>query len=144
MSGSVDDPYDLARFVAAQAPAYERALSELRDGRKVTHWIWYVFPQLRGLGSSPTAHRFGIASLEEAAAYLDHPVLGPRLRAACEAMMTQAGRRGARDVLGSPDDLKLRSSMTLFERAARDPAPFARVLDAFYGGERDGRTLAEA
>ena len=138
----MNDPYDLARFVAAQAPSYERALTELRGGRKTTHWMWYVFPQLRGLGSSPTAHRYGIAGREEASAYLAHDLLGPCLREACDAMMTQAGRRSARDVLGTPDDLKLRSSMTLFERVASGAGPFAAVLGAFYRGERDGRTLA--
>lgn len=137
----MDDPYDLQRFVAAQEPSYDRALSELRAGRKTTHWIWYVFPQIEGLGSSPTAKRFAIRSLEEASAYLVHPVLGPRLREACEAILAWSGERSANAILGSPDDLKLRSSMTLFERAAGEPRLFARVLDAFYGAERDPKTL---
>ena len=136
-----DDPYDLARFVAAQAPSYGRALAELRAGQKTTHWIWYVFPQLRGLGASPTAHRFGIAGSEEARAYLAHETLGPRLRAASEAVLAHAGAKSAQAILGSPDDLKLRSSMTLFERAADAHAPFGAVLDAFYDGERDQKTL---
>jgi uncharacterized protein (DUF1810 family) len=145
----MDDPYDLARFVAAQEAgspsAYDRALGELRAGRKETHWIWYVFPQLRGLGRSETAHRFGIASLEEAAAYAGHDRLGPRLREATEAVLTHGGlaheEKSANAIFGSPDDLKFRSSMTLFERAARDGALFGRALEAFYGGERDEETL---
>ena len=141
MSAPPNDPYDLERFTDAQGPAYARALEELRAGRKETHWIWYVFPQIVGLGSSGTAQRFAIKSLEEAAAYLAHDVLGPRLRACTEAVLGHAGRKGANAIFGSPDDLKFKSSMTLFERAAADPALFARALDAFYGGERDGETL---
>ena len=135
-----DDPYDLARFVAAQTPAYERALQELRAGRKRTHWIWYVFPQIEGLGSSPTAQRFAIRSLEEAGAYARHPVLGPRLREAVAAVLSQPNR-DARAVFGSPDDLKFRSCLTLFERAADEPGLFAEALEAFYEGERDEETL---
>ena len=135
-----DDPYDLARFLAAQAPAYDRALGELRAGRKRTHWIWYVFPQIAGLGSSPTAQRFAIRSLEEAGAYARHPVLGPRLRNAVAAVMTHEGK-DPNAIFGSPDDLKFRSCLTLFERASDDPAPFARALEAFYGGDRDAATL---
>ena len=141
MTVPADDPYDLARFVAAQGPSHARALDELRAGEKVTHWIWYVFPQVIGLGRSPTARRFAVRSLEEASAYLVHPVLGPRLREACEAILTHEGARSANAILGSPDDLKLRSSMTLFERAAAEPRLFARVLDAFYDGEQDAETL---
>ena len=137
----MNDPYDLDRFVTAQQPSYARALEELRAGEKRSHWIWYVFPQIAGLGRSETAQRFAIESLEEASAYLVHPVLGPRLKACCEAILPHAGERSAHDILGSPDDMKLRSSMTLFERAAAEPRPFAAVLDAFYGGERDGETL---
>ena len=135
-----DDPYDLARFVAAQTPAYDRALEELRAGRKRTHWIWYVFPQIEGLGSSPTARRFAIRSVEEAAAYARHPVLGPRLREAVKAALSQPNR-DARAVFGSPDDLKFRSCLTLFERAADEPGLFAEALDAFYDGARDEETL---
>ena len=136
----MSDPYDLDRFLAAQAPAYDRAMGELRAGRKTTHWIWYVFPQIAGLGSSPTARRFAIRSLEEAGAYARHPVLGPRLREAVAAVMTHK-EKPPRAILGHPDDLKLRSCLTLFERAADDPAPFAEALDAFYGGARDAETL---
>ena len=135
-----DDPYDLARFVAAQTPAYERALEELRAGRKRTHWIWYVYPQIEGLGSSPTARRFAIRSVEEAAAYARHPVLGPRLREAVKAALAQPNR-DARAVFGSPDDLKFRSCLTLFERAADEPGLFAEALDTFYDGARDEETL---
>ena len=137
----MDDPYDLQRFVAAQAPAYDRALEELRAGRKRTHWIWYVFPQVAGLGSSETAQRFAIHSLEEAGAYLGHPVLGPRLHEAVAAAMA-SGERDPHALFGSPDDLKFRSCLTLFERAADEPAPFAEALDAFYGGARDEATLS--
>ena len=136
----MSDPYDLSRFVDAQAPSYERALEEIRGGRKVSHWIWYVFPQIDGLGSSPTARRFAIKSLEEAAAYDVHPMLGPRLRESVAALMGQPAR-DPHAIFGSPDDLKVRSCLTLFERAARDPAPFAEALEAFYVGERDEETL---
>ena len=137
----MSDPHDLERFVAAQRPSYARALAELRAGEKATHWIWYVFPQVAGLGKSATAQRFAIKSLEEASAYLVHPVLGPRLRECCETILPHAGAKTAHAILGSPDDMKLCSSMTLFERAAAEPRPFAEVLDAFYGGARDGETL---
>ena len=137
----MDDPFDLARFVAAQAGTHDRALAELRAGRKRSHWMWYVFPQVAGLGRSETARRYAIGGLDEARAYLGHPALGPRLRSACEAVLGHEGTLTARAILGSPDDLKLRSSMTLFERAAAVPDLFARVLDGFYGGERDEATL---
>jgi uncharacterized protein (DUF1810 family) len=128
MSGS-----DLDRFVTAQADVYEQALAELTAGRKRTHWMWFVFPQIAGLGASPTAQRYAIASLDEARAYLAHPVLGPRLRECARALLGVEGR-SARDILGHPDDLKLRSSMTLFARAADDPEPFQAVLDRYYDG----------
>jgi uncharacterized protein (DUF1810 family) len=124
---------DLDRFVAAQDGVYADALAELRAGRKRTHWMWFVFPQIAGLGSSPTAQRYAIASLDEARAYLAHPVLGPRLRECARALLAVEGR-SARDILGHPDDLKLRSSMTLFARAADDPALFQAVLDRYYDG----------
>jgi len=123
----------LDRFVEAQDGVYDDALAELSAGRKRTHWMWFVFPQIAGLGSSPTAQRYAIASLDEARAYLAHPVLGPRLRACAEALLAVQGR-SAREIFGSPDDLKLRSSMTLFARAADDPAPFQAVLDRYYDG----------
>ena len=124
---------DLDRFLAAQAGVYDRALAELTAGRKRTHWMWFVFPQIAGLGSSPTAQRYAITSLDEARAYLAHPVLGPRLRECAGALLGVDGR-SARDILGHPDDLKLRSSMTLFARAADDPEVFQAVLDRYYDG----------
>jgi uncharacterized protein (DUF1810 family) len=130
----------LDRFVEAQDGVYDDALAELSTGRKRTHWMWFIFPQIAGLGSSPTAQFYAIASLDEAKAYLAHPVLGPRLRECARALLTVDGR-SARDIFGYPDDLKLRSSMTLFARAADDPAPFQAVLDRYYDGP-DPRTLA--
>ena len=134
---------DLERFVAAQAPVYGQALAELRRGRKESHWMWFVFPQIAGLGRSPTAVRYAIASLAEARAYLAHPLLGPRLVESAEAMLAHRGR-GAEAILGPIDAVKLRSSMTLFEAAAEGAArkPFAACLDAFCGGARDPVTLA--
>jgi uncharacterized protein (DUF1810 family) len=135
-------PFDLARFVDAQAGIYDTVLAELRAGRKRSHWMWFVFPQLRGLGSSPTAVRFGITGLAEAQAYLDHPVLGPRLRE-CTALVNALAGASMEDVFGWPDYLKLRSSMTLFGAAAgSENTDFTAVLDTFYGGEQDAKTLA--
>jgi uncharacterized protein (DUF1810 family) len=114
---------------------------ELAAGRKRSHWMWFVFPQLRGLGSSPTAMRFAISSADEARAYLEHELLGPRLRE-CARLVSQIEGRSAEDIFGWPDDLKLRSSMTLFARASDDNADFVAVLDKFYGGEQDPATLA--
>ena len=131
---------DLSRFVEAQAPDYDRALAELRGGRKRSHWMWYVFPQLEGLGTSPTSKRFAIRSLDEARAYLEHPVLGPRIRECAEAVLTVEGR-SAREILGSPDDLKLRSCATLFASVTPAGSVFHRVLDKYYGGARDPRTI---
>jgi uncharacterized protein (DUF1810 family) len=135
------DPHDLARFLHAQEADYERALAELRAGRKRSHWIWYVLPQLRGLGRSAMAERYGIASREEALAYLQHPVLGARLKQCVAAMITLRGRSAA-DVLGEVDAAKFRSCLTLFEAAAPDEPLFAQALDTYYGGVRDGQTLA--
>ncbi len=136
------DPFDLHRFIDAQDGSYEAALAELRDGRKRSHWIWFVFPQLTALGRSPTAQRFGISGLEEARAYLAHPVLGARLRECARTLAGIAGR-SAEEILGYPDYLKVRSSMTLFARAAvaagENAADFTAVLDAFYAGFPDGR-----
>jgi uncharacterized protein (DUF1810 family) len=131
---------DLARFVAAQAGVYERALAELRRGRKESHWMWFVFPQIAGLGSSPTARLYAIASADEARAFLAHPLLGARLRDCTAAILTHR-ERGAEAIFGAVDAMKLRSSMTLFEAVADDPAPFAAALGAFHGGERDAATL---
>jgi uncharacterized protein (DUF1810 family) len=138
-----DTADDLERFVIAQEPVIATVLAELRAGRKQSHWMWFVFPQLRGLGTSAMAQHFGIASLEEARAYLAHPVLGPRLRECCEAMLAVPATRTAHEVLGSPDDLKFRSCVTLFSLVA--PAAdtlFRRCLDRFHEGELDPRTLA--
>lgn len=137
----MNDPYNLQRFIEAHDDDFEIALEELRAGSKQSHWMWFVFPQLAGLGRSPTAQNFAISSLDEARAYLAHPLLGPRLRQCLGALMQWAGNRTAEHLLGPIDAMKLRSSLTLFEAAAGGPA-FARALDAFFGGERDERTLA--
>ncbi|KQH78175.1 calpastatin [Mycobacterium gordonae] len=131
---------DLQRFVDAQDRVYDNVLDELRAGRKRSHWMWFVFPQIRGLGSSPTAQHYGIASLAEARAYLDHPLLGPRLRE-CVALVNAVEGRSAEQVFGWPDDLKLRSSVTLFAHAADDNEDFLALLDKYYGGEQDPLTL---
>lgn len=131
---------DLQRFVDAQDRVYDNVLDELRAGRKRSHWMWFVFPQIRGLGSSPTAQHYGIASLEEARAYLNHPVLGPRLRE-CVALVNAVEGRSAEQVFGWPDDLKLRSSVTLFAHATDDNGDFLALLDKYYGGEQDPLTL---
>jgi uncharacterized protein (DUF1810 family) len=137
----VSDPYDLQRFIRAQEGIYETALAELRAGSKQSHWMWFIFPQLRGLGHSATATYYGIASLDEARAYLEHPLLGARLRQCVEALLPWSERRTATQILGSIDALKLRSSLTLFDRAEPE-AVFAAGLAAFFGGESDERTLA--
>ncbi len=134
------DPYDLQRFVEAQERVYGAVIGELRDGRKRSHWIWFVFPQLRGLGSSPTADRYGISSREEAAAYLAHDVLGPRLRE-CTRFVAQIDGRSIEEIFGWPDYLKVRSSMTLFARSTDDNADFLAVLEKFYDGEQDAVTV---
>jgi len=139
MPGAGEPSDDLGRFVSAQAGTYEQALAELIAGRKRTHWMWFVFPQIAGLGSSPTAQRYAIASLAEARAYLAHPVLGPRLQKSARALLEVQGKT-ADEILGYPDNLKLRSSMTLFARAADDPELFEAVLDRYYAGP-DPHTL---
>jgi uncharacterized protein (DUF1810 family) len=128
----------MERFVAAQDEIYDRALAEIVAGSKRSHWMWFIFPQIAGLGSSATARRYAIADLAEARAYLAHPVLGPRLRECAAALL--AHERSAAEIFGYPDDLKLRSSMTLFARAAADPAVFEQVLERFYDGP-DEKTL---
>jgi uncharacterized protein (DUF1810 family) len=135
------DPFDLHRFVAAQdeAATYDRALDELRHGRKRSHWMWFVFPQLAGLGHSPTARFYGISSLDEARAYLAHPVLGARLLEITAVVATTLGR-GAEQIFGGVDALKLRSSMTLFLRADPADADFAMVLERFFAGQPDAAT----
>ncbi|GAA4290412.1 DUF1810 domain-containing protein [Mycobacterium paraffinicum] len=137
---SASDPFDLQRFVEAQAPVYRNVVDELRSGRKRSHWMWFVFPQLRGLGGSPTAVHYGISSLEEARAYLRHELLGPRLRE-CARLVDAVQGRSVADIFGSPDDLKLRSSMTLFARATDDNGEFLAVLDKYYDGRQDRLTL---
>jgi len=136
------DPFDLQRFVTAQAPVFASALEELKKGRKRTHWMWFVFPQLRGLGSSSMATFYGIGSLEEAQAYLAHPLLGPRLVLCTETVLAIKGRT-LREIFGSPDDMKFGSSMTLFAQASDDDdLVFKRALDLYCQGRLDDRTLA--
>lgn len=131
---------NLSRFVEAQATAYQTALAELRRGRKASHWMWFVFPQIQGLGSSPTARFYAIADLAEARAYLDHPVLGPRLLEVVAAINALPGD-DAHAVFGSPDDLKLRSCLTLFQAVAPDEPAFRQALAKYFGGAPDPRTL---
>ena len=133
------DPYDLSRFVRAQDDVYQQALSEIRSGRKRTHWMWYIFPQLDGLASSATSKRFSISGVEEARAYLEHPVLGPRLHECAAAVVAIEGRSAA-EIFGSPDDLKLRSSATLFAAVLPPGSVFDRVIAKYYAGMSDSRT----
>lgn len=133
------DPYDLDRFVQAQEGVYERALAEIRGGQKRSHWMWYIFPQYAGLGVSATARRYAIQSPDEAGAYLNHPVLGPRLVECAEAALGVAGR-SAYEIFGSPDDLKLRSCATLFARVSPAGSVFERLLAKYYHGEPDDQT----
>ncbi len=139
------DPFDLTRFLMAQEGVFEQALRELRAGAKRGHWMWFIFPQLQGLGHSAMAQRYAIHGVEEARAYLAHEVLGPRLLTCCEALL-DAGRDDptltAREALGSPDDLKLRSCMTLFALTAVDDAPFRAVLEQYFDGVVDERSSA--
>jgi uncharacterized protein (DUF1810 family) len=137
----MDDPVGLDRFVAAQnqAGTFATAVAELRAGAKRSHWMWFVFPQIAGLGQSPTSRRYAIASLEEARAYLAHPVLGPRL-IECARILCELDGKTAQDIFGGIDAIKLRSSMTLFARADPSNAVFGQVLDAYFGGVPDGAT----
>ena len=141
MRETMDDPFDLQRFVTAQEGDYARALAELRAGRKRTHWIWYVLPQLRGLGLSHYAQHYGVASLDEARAYLAHPVLGARLRESVQAMLDLHGVT-AEQVLGGIDAMKFRSCLTLFAAAAPEDPQFSAALERYFGGTRDPKTLA--
>lgn len=134
------DPYGLERFVAAQARDFDAALAELGRGRKRTHWMWYVFPQVAGLGSSEMSRRYAIHGVAEAEAYLRHPVLGPRLAECFEATLAIVGR-SAHEIFGSPDDRKLHSSATLFASVSPPGSVYQRVLDKYFGGEPDGSTL---
>ena len=139
-SKGMDKPYDLQRFVEAQRSVYEGALAELRRGRKTGHWMWFIFPQIAGLGHSATARLYAIHSLDEAHAYWRDPLLGLRLGACTEAVNRIAGR-SARDIFGWPDDMKFRSSLTLFEAAAPQAPIFAQALQKYFGGDRDPSTL---
>jgi uncharacterized protein (DUF1810 family) len=134
------DPYDLDRFVGAQAGVYDQALLELTSGRKRTHWMWFVFPQFTGLGHSTMSERYAIGSVEEAVAYLAHPLLGPRLLQCVNAMLAVKAR-SAHDILGYPDDLKFRSSMTLFAEIGGGGSPFHQAIDRFFDGQSDRKTL---
>jgi uncharacterized protein (DUF1810 family) len=134
------DPYDLNRFVRAQEDDYQHALSEITSGRKRTHWMWYIFPQFDGLAFSSTSKHYAIKSVDEARAYLEHPVLGPRLVNCAEAVVRLEGRTAA-EVFGSPDDLKLKSCATLFAHVSPHGSVFDRLLDKYFRGERDARTL---
>ncbi len=134
------DPYGLQRFLDAQAPVFEQVRAELRAGRKRSHWMWFVFPQIRGLGSSPMAQRYAISSLQEAQAYLAHPTLGARL-VECARLVLAADAASAEDVFGGVDALKFRSSMTLFARAAPDHPVFREALDRYFGSQPDPLTL---
>lgn len=138
----MNDPYDLQRFIDAQASTHERALAELKSGRKQSHWMWFMFPQLTGLGHSDMARRYGISGRDEAIAYLQHPLLGKRLADCCEALL-KWDERSATHIMGSPDDMKLRSSMTLFAAVAPDTPVFQQVLDAFFDGKPDAVTLSK-
>ena len=137
----MSDPHDLQRFVAAQDDVYASAVAQLRAGRKTGHWMWFVFPQIAGLGMSAMSQRYAIASLAEARAYLGHPVLGPRI-AECARILTELGGHDAEKIFGGIDAIKLRSSMTLFARASEDDSVYDAVLDQYFGGEPDPQTEA--
>jgi uncharacterized protein (DUF1810 family) len=138
---TASDPHKLRRFIDAQDGAFDTALAELGRGAKESHWMWFVFPQLAGLGRSATAQYYGVASLDEAKAYLAHPTLGPRLERSLEALLAWAGTRSVGQIFGSVDGMKLRSSLTLFDRVAPEGI-FGQALDSFFAGQRDERTLA--
>jgi uncharacterized protein (DUF1810 family) len=135
------DPYNLQRFVEAQSHIFDQVLLELREGRKRSHWMWFIFPQIGGLGSSDMARRFAISGRKEAQAYLQHPTLGPRLKQ-CTELVNQVNDRTIEEVFGYPDDLKFRSSMTLFTTVASEEEAFSRALDKYFLGQRDPATLA--
>ena len=134
------DPYDLERFVEAQRGIFDEACAELRRGRKTGHWMWFIFPQIAGLGFSATSQHYAIQSLDDARAYLRHPTLGSRLREVSQILLSINGKT-AHDIFGSPDDIKLRSSMTLFAHAAEDNAVFLEILQKYFSGVEDSRTL---
>ncbi len=139
-SGHSSNGYDLTRFVQAQKADYGQALLEIKSGRKRSHWMWYIFPQIDGLGSSPTSRLYSIKSMDEAAAYLAHPILGLRLRECAEAALC-VERRSAHEIFGSPDDMKLRSCATLFAVVSPPGSAFHRILDKYFQGKPDRRTL---
>lgn len=139
-SGNAGDPYDLNRFVQAQEHDYERALSEVKNGRKRSHWMWYIFPQFDGLGFSAMSQRYAIKSVAEAKAYLGHPILGPRLIECAEAALSVKGRT-AHEIFGSPDDMKLKSCATLFAYVSPPGSVFEQLLNKFFDGDRDQKTL---
>jgi uncharacterized protein (DUF1810 family) len=134
------DPFSLQRFVDAQAEVFTGVLAELRAGRKRSHWIWFIFPQMKGLGSSAQANFYGIGSFDEATAYMRHPTLGPRL-VQCTELVNQVEDRTIREILGAPDDMKFLSSMTLFARAAEDDSVFRAAMEKYFGGQPDRLTL---
>ena len=134
------DPYDLDRFVRAQDPVFDRVLAELRQASKTSHWMWFVFPQIAGLGASAMSRRYAISSVDEAEAYLAHPVLGPRLRE-CVGILLRLKDCSAHDIFGSPDDRKLHSSLTLFARAAPNEPLFDQALERYFGGKPDQATI---
>ena len=133
------DPYNLQRFITAQDPVFEEVCDELRAGRKKSHWMWFIFPQIRGLGNSPTAQKYAIASIDEAKAYLNHPILGARLRECC-SLVNEVEGRSIEEIFGYPDDLKFRSSVTLFAHAAAENKVFTDALDKYFDGEEDPLT----
>lgn len=137
----MSDPYHLQRFVDAQQASYDTACAELREGRKRSHWMWFIFPQIEGLGRSPMAQKFAISSLDEARAYLAHPILGKRLRE-CSRIVAAVEGRSVEEIFGYPDDMKFRSSMTLFAQASPDDDIFDTCLRKYFGGEPDPATLA--
>jgi uncharacterized protein (DUF1810 family) len=141
MKQSTSDPHNLQRFVDAQAPVFEQVLAELRAGRKRTHWMWFIFPQIAGLGSSPMAQRYAISGRSEAEAYLQHSILGPRLTQ-CTRLVNDVLNRTIDEIFGYPDDLKFRSSITLFSAVAPGEAVFRAALDKYFAGQPDSATLA--
>jgi uncharacterized protein (DUF1810 family) len=140
MKASMNDTHNLQRFVDAQDPVYKAVLSELREGRKRGHWMWFIFSQIKGLGHSHLASKFAVSSREEAEAYLKHPILGPRLRE-CSRLVTLVEGRSIEHIFGYPDDLKFRSSMTLFAQATSENGIFINALEKYFGGEFDRSTL---
>ncbi len=137
----MNDLYNLQRFVDVQQPVYQQVLTELRQGRKMSHWIWFIFPQIQGLGSSETARYFAISNREEAVAYLAHPLLGPRLRE-CTQLLTHIHGKSIDQILGYPDNLKFKSSMTLFAHATEENEAFLTALKMYFSGEFDSATIA--